>query len=421
MSDLFKYAKINEAPIFESVSQNKGKKTINRILLGTYVKIVEKQGDFFKVVTAGPDGWMHQNSLTDKMGLKVFFLDVGQGDGMLMEIGPYRILIDAGPGANMHNYLSKWQYSYLIKENKPVHIDHVFVSHFDLDHYKGFIDLLENPAFTFGAIHHAGILKFADKGNPYNTGLGDTVPNAGQKHLTRIFDDLLQPNEPAEFNRDVSKFMKLLAAAKTANRVGTAKRLKAGDVVINEVIDEKSFKIEVLAPFTETVNGAETFVYWEDEGKTINGHSLVLKVTFGKCSFLFGGDLNTHSENYLMKKYGAENPFRVDVAKSCHHGSSDFTEDFMEKVKPYATVISSGDNEMFSHPRADAIGCAGRYTRGKRPLVYSTELARSTNLTNNTILFGLINLRCNGDEIYISQMKEVKSPSNIWDAYKVDN
>jgi hypothetical protein len=144
-----------------------------------------------------------------------------------------------------------------------------------------------------------------------------------------------------------------------------------------------------------------------------------LKITFGNRTFLLGGDLNTEAEKYLMAKYSPANPFEVDVAKACHHGSSDFTEQFMQLVNPFATVISSGDNEGFSHPRADAIGCAGKYARGDRPLVYSTELARSVNMKNNTILFGMINLRCNGEEIYISQMKEVKSPNDLWDSYSL--
>jgi hypothetical protein len=134
---------------------------------------------------------------------------------------------------------------------------------------------------------------------------------------------------------------------------------------------------------------------------------------------LLGGDLNTLSENYLMSMYPDQNPFEVDVAKSCHHGSSDFTENFMKRINPYATIISSGDNEGHAHPRADAIGCAGKYSKSKRPLVYSTELARSTNLKKNEILFGMINLRCNGNDIYISQMKEVKKHSDLWDSYKV--
>ncbi len=419
MAATFKYAATNEAPIFESVVNGAGKKPINRVLMGTYITVTAEDAAFYKVKAFSKEGWMKKTDLSDNMGLKIFYLDVGQGDGVLIEVGKIRILIDAGPATNLYSYLTKWQYTYLLKYNKKVHIDYVFISHFDTDHYKGVIKILEDKRFTFGTIHHAGILKFAATDNPYNTGLGDTVTNNGVKYLNKIFDNLLTAAEPAKFNRDVTGFMDALLAANQQGRITKVKRLTAGDKAVSETIEGNNFTIDVLAPFTEKVNNKNAFVYWTDDGVTINGHSLVLKITFGTRTFLFGGDLNTKSETYLMQKYGVLNPFETDVAKSCHHGSSDFTEKFMQLINPYATVISSGDNESFSHPRADAIGCAGRYSRGPRPLVYSTELARSVDLRSRTILFGMINCRCNGSKIFISQMKEVKNYADLWDSYQV--
>jgi competence protein ComEC len=415
----FKYASENEAPVYESVIGNKGKKAINRILLGTYVSILDTDGDWYRVSTAGPDGWMHKDSLCDAMGMKVFFLDSGQGDAMLLEIGNYKILIDAGPDSSLHNYLTKWQYTYLLKEGEKVHIDYLIISHFDTDHYKGFVRILENPAFTFGTICHAGILKFAATGNPYDTGLGETVKSGSRRILTQVFDDLTAVKSTVPFNRDVSAFMDALQAACKEGRVSAAKRYEAGDTILQELIDGNDFRIDVLAPFTEKAGSKKGFVYWEDDGKTINGHSLVLKLTYGTRTLLLGGDLNTFSEEYLIGKYPGTNPFDVDVAKSCHHGSSDFTVEFMDKLNPCATVISSGDNESFAHPRADAIGCAGKYTKSKRPLVFSTELARSANMKTGELLFGMINMRCNGKDIYISQMKEAKNNADIWDSYEI--
>jgi beta-lactamase superfamily II metal-dependent hydrolase len=411
----FKYASKNEATIYGSVINGKGKTPINKILMGSYVEIINENGDWVEVKAFGSYGWMNLSELSDHMGLKIFFLDVGQGDGVLLEVGKYKILIDAGPNSSMYNYLTKWQYKFLINKGEKVHIDYLIVSHFDIDHYKGFIKILEDKSFTFGTIVHSGILKFATKDNPYNSGLGDTISSDGKTYLTKIFDNLLKVNEKASFNRDVTAFMNALQNAD----VQKAKRYEQGDILIEKQIEGQNFRIEVLAPFVEKINNKKAYVYWQDDGKTINGHSLVLKVTFGNRTILLGGDLNTFSQNYLMEKYAPNNPFEVDVAKSCHHGSSDFTEDFMKLINPFATVISSGDNEGHAHPRADALGCAGKYSRSERPLVYSTELARSTDLKKRKILYGMINLRCNGKDIYMSQMKEVKKVSDLWDSYLV--
>lgn len=415
----FKYAATNAAPLYESVANNNGKKIINKILMGTYVTLLEQRGDWYRVATAGPDGWIHSDNLTDNMGLKVFLLDVGQGDGVLIEIGNYRILMDAGPDSSMHNYLTKWQYKYLLDYHKKIHIDYVIISHFDTDHYKGIIKILQDPNFTFGTLIHPGILKFASKNNPYNTGLGNTIKESGRTILTHVFEDLININESQPFNRDISNFTEVLQQAYAQGRITGTKRYQQGLFILDTTIEGKPFKMEVLAPFMEDTTDSKGFIYWKDDGKTINGHSLVIKIHFGNRTLLLGGDLNTLSQEYLITRYGNNNPFEADVAKSCHHGASDFTEKFMQCVNPYATVISSGDNEGYSHPRADAIGCAGKYSRGKRPLVYSTELARSTDLRSNKILFGMINLRCNGDNIFMSQMKERKNDADLWDAYQV--
>ena len=411
----FLYAVTNEAPVYGDVTNNKPRNLVNKIQMGTYVTIKSELGDFYQVVTAGPNGWMNKKDLGSTMGLKIFYLDVGMGDAALIEVGNLRILIDGGPARNMHSYLSRWQYTYLIYKGQPVHIDYVFVSHFDADHFKGLVSLINDQRFSFGTIYHAGILKFADRSNPHNSGLGKVVKRDNIKYLTSLFNNLLKTGTTDIFNRDISDFLDAVAAAHAEGRLKSTKRLSAGDVPVKKIIESKNFKIDIWAPFTEKIGGRHCFVYWSNEGKTINGHSLVLRISFGDRTFLFGGDLNAHSERYLLEKYGNTNPFLSDVAKSCHHGSSDFTEEFMQQVNPFATVISSGDNDSYSHPRADAIGCAGKYGRGIRPLVFSTELARS--FSKSGILFGMINLRSNGTAVYINQMKETKRPQDMWDAY----
>lgn len=420
MAKKYKYASKNEAVVYESISEGKGKKPVNKILLGTYVEVVETKGRFIKVKTAGPDGWMREEDLSDDMGLKIFFIDVGQGDGSLMEIGDYKILIDGGPNDNIYNYLTKWQYAYDLSKGKQVHIDYLIISHFDMDHYKGLIELIKDTRFTFGEIIHAGILKYPTNDHGQDCGLGSLKSHQGKKYLTTLFNDFLTIDPNTLFNRDVTAFLAAYRAASSQGRVKKTRRVEAGDMLINEKIEKKEFQMEILAPFTEKIAGKETFRYFKDEGITINGHSLVIKVTFGKRTFLLAGDLNSESEDYLLEKYSNINPFEVDVAKSCHHGSSDFRVAYLKKVNPYATVISSGDNEGHAHPRADAIGCSGKYSKAERPLVFSTELARSTDIKADEILFGMINARCNGSQIFLAQMKEVKKPSDMWDSYEIE-
>ncbi len=133
----------------------------------------------------------------------------------------------------------------------------------------------------------------------------------------------------------------------------------------------------------------------EYTSKTKNGQSIVLRVQYRDVSLLLGGDLNIPAENLLLAHHtGLEAPpenaddeqylvaaardvFQVDIAKCCHHGSADFSPVFLQALNPIATIISSGDNEPYSHPRSDTLGTIGLHSRGPRPLIFSTELARS--------------------------------------------
>ena len=78
---------------------------------------------------------------------------------------------------------------------------------------------------------------------------------------------------------------------------------------------------------------------------------------------------------------------KVDIAKACHHGSNHFDYRFVESINAAGTVISSGDDESYSHPRPDAIGTFGKCGYGEKPLVFSTELARSNKeITKNVLV-----------------------------------
>jgi hypothetical protein len=121
-------------------------------------------------------------------------------------------------------------------------------------------------------------------------------------------------------------------------------------------------------------------------------------------------------------------------------------------------VLSSGDDEPHSHPRPDALGAYGKHSHGDRPLLFSTELARSTNefspyVTNyvqllaeiaaieaesdpakkkqmvaaieakkdrNVAVYGMITLRALGDKVVIAQkLEKERKKSQKWDWYEL--
>jgi hypothetical protein len=172
--------------------------------------------------------------------------------------------------------------------------------------------------------------------------------------------------------------------------------LSADDRFLPGYDNGHDLRIEVCGPVRETVDGKPAMRWFSGVGPTKNGHSVILRFVYKGVSILLGGDLNIPSENYLLSHYSWCDPesddaneqeaivaaaqpiFGADIAKACHHGSAEFTELFLRTANPIATVISSGDNEMFAHPRPDTLGATGKHGRGIRPLIFSTELSRST-------------------------------------------
>ncbi len=145
--------------------------------------------------------------------------------------------------------------------------------------------------------------------------------------------------------------------------------------------------IRVLGPIEGTVEGKPGLArFTGGTSKNTNGHSVILRLDHGERRLLLTGDLNTASMKLLMDTYDTEfgPEFRCDVAKGCHHGSHDVSFDFLDGLRPVATVISSGDAETHDHPRPTIVAASA--ITGRRlvqsdslvcPLVYMTEVARS--------------------------------------------
>ena len=83
-----------------------------------------------------------------------------------------------------------------------------------------------------------------------------------------------------------------------------------------------------------------------------NNYSAVLKVNFGKVSFLLTGDAEGHSEQDMINS-GAD--LKSTVLKVGHHGSRYSTgEAFLDAVSPQYAVIQVGHNN-YGHPTSQVL------------------------------------------------------------------
>ncbi|MBP5206284.1 MAG: hypothetical protein J6Z44_05800, partial [Bacteroidales bacterium] len=339
----------------------------------------------------------------------------------------------------------------------------VVVSHPDADHYKGFKHVFNDTDETAQKIHidkiyHNGMIEAS--GTALDS-LGTVVENNGHKYIT----DLCDTHE--DYQKRLASTVKRGDFIKIMDKSGAPKQaLRWGFAPIYD--NDKGMKMEIMGPVAQKVNGKDALpVFGSDKGKTKNGHSVVIKLTIGHLRLLLGGDLNTESEYYLIQHYSGidiadikaqlkkksisktkrkelesqleeailktREALEVDIAKSCHHGSADFTSEFLRVLNPIVTVISSGDEEPHVHPRPDTLGTIGKHSRGERSLIFSTELARSskefvelqksrsTKKGERTVtVYGMINVRTDGEKVIIAQKLEKPASGRNWDIHKLE-
>lgn len=418
---------------------NRLKKVINHVLLGTRLDVISETANSYQVDARGrgKSGWVKKNDVRETPVLKMFFVDVGQGDGAIVESPEGIILLDGGPSSNYYKFL-KHRYKRLLKENGEVNIKAIVMSHPDWDHFNGLTAVLEDKRFKVGDVYHTGIIRYDTRPPGRNSNIGKTesrIINGKKKTIvTETFSSLDEAKKLINegfLMVSFKKFWNAALEAKQEGRLNSAKSINIHDKTIKGFKKDanKGLKIEILGPVpVGGKNDQLEFVAFPEaeeighenpsmsESHTINGHSLIFKFSYGKHSILLGGDLNIPAELHLLEHYGNKNPFRVDVAKACHHGSSDYLVDYLKKVRPMANVVSSGDNKSFDHPMSDAVGASCRHTRGDHPLFFSTELARADSSSGTH--YGLINLRSNGKTLTMAQMKEQhKGKKDVWDSY----
>jgi len=402
----------------------------------------------------------------------------------------------------------------------PVNIDFTVVSHPDLDHYYGFYNVFKNKKIKINKIFHNGIVERSTKDIDKKTwlyDLGRKAPSPTDDKSFYLWDTVLTNSEMKkllEANKKSRKlYLKTLVAANENNDDVSFHFVDVSNKYLDKFTANNELTLKILAPITEYIDfEGDTRKCLKKigiESETKNGHSLVFQLQYGHLKVLLGGDLNEKAQDYIGQYYSGESKtisflekkiaklneklaninnlsnnkrkllledlekkltkldliisktkqeFRSDIAKACHHGASDVLDSFLQAINPIATIISSGDNESYSHPRPDALGAYGKAGRGKRPLIFSTELARSTKefsypikfylllkkieeLKNaattkkdrkfhearmnklrdsNVAKYGMITIRTDGEHVIIAQkLEKAKGSAQKWDIYEL--
>lgn len=417
------YIRSYTASIYTAAS---GGKKIGEFLWGDRVKVLTSSGVRRKVQGRGRTGYVKNSDLGGSSLLEVYFIDVGQGDGVLVRTpNDKHILVDGGynrdkqpTGKNAADFVD-WKFAKDYRKDK-VKIDAMIASHCDADHYGGLWDLL-NPDET-----HELDITDVEVHNFYHAGVSWWRKPGGGRFLGPITDGYL------------TKLLSNRASVRDGlNPANSSLKLQGQWADFMDVVYQHGCPVErlthmsghlpgfepngsdasirVLAPVEYGLNGESAYrALGASTSQNTNGHSVLLRLDYGRARILLTGDLNKASQQMLLHEYeGARSEFLCDVAKGCHHGSDDVSYEFLQSMRPAATIISSGDNEGHAHPRPNIVAASGitghihiQDDELITPLVYSTEISRSINVGTPTKLIHENLTDETGDTLEIEDLSE---------------
>ncbi|MBP1992890.1 DNA internalization-related competence protein ComEC/Rec2 [Paenibacillus eucommiae] len=243
----------------------------------------------------------------------VQFIDVGQGDGILIRTPEGKhILIDGGgtlsfrkPGEEWKDRKNPYEVGRkllvpILKKRGVHQLDMVILTHQDADHSGGLQAVLEQipvKQFWFNGTYKSN------------------------QAMEQLFRTALERNIPLM----------------SPNQVKTI------------TVDSKT-NLQFLYPFPNK----EASIRLEKEQ---NNQSLVFLLHMDGTTWLFTGDMEKTTEANVLESLTMDNTFApIDVLKVAHHGSkTSSTQEWINYWKPRLAVISVGETNSYGHPSLEVL------------------------------------------------------------------
>jgi len=231
--------------------------------------------------------------------LKITVIDVGQGNSTLVLFpGGENMLIDGGGFSDSSFDTDKSVLAPFLYHERISNVDTVVLSHPHPDHLLGLIYIMNN----------------------FN------VRQAWRSNLPIDLEDY----------------------------PGWEKAIKLNNInvsLVSNKFPEKIFngvRVNVLWPSNYSIHEMNNLSYDE-----VNDTSLVLKITFGKVSFLIPGDISADVEKQLIE---SKIDLRSDVLVVPHHGSGySSSAEFIKAVACRYAIVSAGKSNVFHHPHPSTL------------------------------------------------------------------
>lgn len=229
-------------------------------------------------------------------GLSVTVLDVDQGECICIRIGGSAYLVDGGSTGRQNT--GEYDILPFLKYHGITHVQSVFITHTDKDHYNGILELLEK-----------------------DISIGKIVLPATKRAA-----------EGEDANRE-----EILKAAGLHN-------IPVHTMSKGTVWQEAGAGFYCLHPAADF------------SGQSSNEESLTLYLSYEGFSMLLTGDIEGKGEEQLTRELERAGIHSLTVLKTAHHGSRYSTSDaFLKNLSCSAAVISCGKDNSYGHPHEELL------------------------------------------------------------------
>lgn len=229
-------------------------------------------------------------------GFSVSFLDVGQGDCIVMRNENGNCYMVDG-GSTSKSQTGKYQILPFLESMGIGELEAVFVTHPDEDHISGILELMEQS--SWGVRINSLILP-------------DVSREMKERELTELREQAAAYGIPVRY-------------------------IRRGDVV-----QDRNLKFTCLSPEEGMVTSE------------VNEISTVLYTEYEEFKMLLTGDVTGEPERELLS--GLEEKEALTVLKVAHHGSKYSTpREFLEMTDPAIAIISAGKDNRYGHPHEELI------------------------------------------------------------------
>ena len=229
--------------------------------------------------------------------LELGFLDIGQGDSIVVSCGGKHMLIDGGSTSKKN--VGKYQIIPFLKYKGIGSLDAVVMTHEDEDHISGIFEIL------------------------------DDMEKGGIRVKQLILPEVAESSRGDNYHKLENRARELNIPITYINTGESFSLGKAGFTCLNPQLNM-------------TTEGA-------------NAYSTVLLMRYGTITALFTGDMEEEGlEN--VNSVLRSNPQQLTLLKVAHHGSKYTTnEEFLELTRPKLSIISCGRDNSYGHPHQELL------------------------------------------------------------------